>query len=192
MNADRQRPSCPGVVRHSAPPTRREMLRAAANGFGYLALSALMADRASADPATRRGPHFRPRAKNVIFCFMDGGVSHVDSFDPKPKLAELDGKDVGQVDNPDRQREPQVAEEPVEVPAAWPVAGCRSASCSRTSPRAPTTWRHPLDEGRPAAALDRRALPAHRHQQRRPAQPRLVGHLRPGEREPATCPASWS
>ena len=83
-----------------APPTRREILRATANGFGYLALSALMADRASADPTTRRGPHFRPRAKNVIFCFMDGGVSHVDSFDPKPKLAEVDGKDVGQVDNP--------------------------------------------------------------------------------------------
>jgi hypothetical protein len=100
MNADRKRPICPGVVRHPAPPTRREMLRGAANGFGYLALSALMADRASADPATRRGPHFRPRAKNVIFCFMDGGVSHVDSFDPKPKLAEVDGKDVGQVDNP--------------------------------------------------------------------------------------------
>ncbi len=100
MEADRQRPSCGGVVRYSAPPTRREILRAAANGFGYLALSALMADRASADPVTRRGPHFRPRAKNVIFCFMDGGVSHVDSFDPKPKLAEVDGKDVGRVDNP--------------------------------------------------------------------------------------------
>ena len=107
MKAERQRPSCGGVVRHSTPPTRREMLRAGANGFGYLALSALMADRASADPTASgpgvgrpKGPDFRPRAKNVIFCFMDGGVSHVDSFDPKPKLAELDGKDVGQVDNP--------------------------------------------------------------------------------------------
>ena len=68
------------------PPDAARDARAAANGFGYLALSALMADRASADPTTRRGPHFRPRAKNVIFCFMDGGVSHVDSFDPKPKL----------------------------------------------------------------------------------------------------------
>jgi hypothetical protein len=37
-------------------------------------------------------PHFAPRAKNVIFCFMPGGVGHMDSFDPKPKLAELDGK----------------------------------------------------------------------------------------------------
>jgi hypothetical protein len=36
--------------------------------------------------------HFAPRAKNVIFLFMPGGVSHMESFDPKPKLAELDGK----------------------------------------------------------------------------------------------------
>jgi hypothetical protein len=76
------------------------MLRDSANGFGLLALSALMADRAYADGPRPPGPHFKPRAKNVIFCFMDGGVSHVDSFDPKPKLAELDGKDVGKVDNP--------------------------------------------------------------------------------------------
>src|SRR5262249_18515923 len=87
--------------------TRRQLLQASANGFGYLALSALLAERARADaPALtdRAGgapkPHLRPRAKNVIFCFMDGGVSHTDSFDPKPKVAELDGKEVGKVDNP--------------------------------------------------------------------------------------------
>jgi hypothetical protein len=76
------------------------MLQATANGFGALALSALMADRAHGAQLSTTGPHFRPRAKNVIFCFMDGGVSHVDSFDPKPKLAELDGKPVGKVENP--------------------------------------------------------------------------------------------
>jgi len=69
-------------------PSRREYLRTASTGFGALALSSLLADRAYAGD----GPHFRPRAKNVIFCFMPGGVSHMDSFDPKPKLAELDGK----------------------------------------------------------------------------------------------------
>ncbi len=90
------------------------MLRASANGFGWLALSAMLADGARAEPRPGTAyqeadaphspgssrPHFRARAKNVIFCFMDGGVSHVDSFDPKPKLAELDGKDTGKVDNP--------------------------------------------------------------------------------------------
>jgi hypothetical protein len=56
-----------------------------------IALSALMADKAYADLVTR-DPHLDPKVKNVIFCFMPGGVSHVDTFDPKPKLAELDGK----------------------------------------------------------------------------------------------------
>src|SRR5262249_35905668 len=67
----------------------------------------LLADRAftgTATAADRAGvpqPHFKPRAKNVIFCFMDGGVSQVDSFDPKPKLAALDTKELGKkVDNP--------------------------------------------------------------------------------------------
>ena len=45
-------------------------------------------------------PHFRPKVKNVIFCFMDGGVSHVDSFDPKPRLADLDGKPCTESKNP--------------------------------------------------------------------------------------------
>ncbi len=89
-------PPCPG--RFSPGPTRRHLLRSSANGFGLLALSALMGERAYSD--SPRLPHFKPRCKNVIFCFMDGGVSHVDSFDPKPKLAELDGKEVGNVANP--------------------------------------------------------------------------------------------
>src|SRR3978361_1806375 len=77
---------------------RREMLRTSANGFGLLALSGLLAETSLAAPEEKNSPgglpvpHFAPRAKNVIFCFMDGGVSHVDTFDPKPKLAELDGR----------------------------------------------------------------------------------------------------
>ena len=72
--------------------SRRELLTTAANGFGLLALSALMADRSYAGLSGVTGSHFRPRAKNVILLFMPGGVSHMDSFDPKPKLTELDGK----------------------------------------------------------------------------------------------------
>ncbi len=103
----KQRSSCPGRV--AAPLSRRELLKHSANGFGMLALSALMADRAYAGLADApaavpspqsTNPHFPGRAKNVIFLFMDGGVSHVDSFDPKPKLAELDGKLHVEKDNP--------------------------------------------------------------------------------------------
>jgi hypothetical protein len=72
-----------------APLTRRQALQIASNGFGMLALSALMADSAYSEGLK---PHFTPKVKNVIFCFMPGGASHIDTFDPKPKLAEMDGK----------------------------------------------------------------------------------------------------
>ena len=87
--------------------SRRELLASAANGFGLLALAGLCGGTARGEttagtapqlPAPR--PHLPPKVKNVIFCFMDGGVSHVDSFDPKPKLDELDGKPFTESKNP--------------------------------------------------------------------------------------------
>ena len=53
-----------------------------------LALAWMMSDRLSAGPAL----HFTPKIKNIIFCFMPGGVSHIDTFDPKPKLDALNGQ----------------------------------------------------------------------------------------------------
>src|SRR3989442_1622700 len=73
--------------------TRRDMLRRCACGFGYLALTSLLAETArvaaAADnnPLAPRPPHFPPRAKRIIFLFMPGGPSQVDTFDPKPLLA---------------------------------------------------------------------------------------------------------
>ncbi len=86
--------------------SRRQMLRSAAGGFGSLALAGLLADLAAAeastsarpDPLSPKSPHFRPKAKNVIFLYMTGGVSHVDTFDPKPKLI-ADGGQTITVDN---------------------------------------------------------------------------------------------
>ena len=77
--------------------SRRHMLRQSACGFGNLALLSLIADSTAADTAPAGPPaaslsHFPATAKRVIFLFMHGGVSHVDSFDPKPKLKELDGQ----------------------------------------------------------------------------------------------------
>ena len=68
--------------------SRRAMLQRSSLGFGAVALDALFGRTANA--AAR--PARRARAKNVIFCYMSGGVSHVDSFDPKPRLRELHGK----------------------------------------------------------------------------------------------------
>ncbi|MGE3818488.1 MAG: DUF1501 domain-containing protein [Isosphaeraceae bacterium] len=92
---------CPG--REVPGLSRRAMLVGSANGFGLLALAGLLGETVAAEepePLAGRRPHFAPKAKNVIFCFMDGGVSHVDSFDPKPKLAEVDGQAFTESKNP--------------------------------------------------------------------------------------------
>ena len=76
--------------------TRREFFEKAGSGLGSIALAALMQDQAkgaaSTDPTLARPPHHKPKAKSVIWLFMEGGPSHVDLFDPKPKLNELNGK----------------------------------------------------------------------------------------------------
>ena len=73
-----------------APRSRRQMLRECATGFGGLALAGLFAEvatgRLAANPLAAKTPHFKPRAKNVIFLYMDGGPSQMDTFDPKPRL----------------------------------------------------------------------------------------------------------
>ncbi len=76
--------------------SRRQLLSRASTGFGMVALSGLLGSggaKASLSTFSKTPqPHFRPKAKNVIFCYMSGGVSQVDSFDPKPKLRDLHGK----------------------------------------------------------------------------------------------------
>jgi hypothetical protein len=77
------------------PLTRRQMLSRCAGGFGAVALAALMGDRAygaGSVPFAPRAPHYPAKARSVIFLFMEGGVSHVDSFDPKPLLAKEHGQ----------------------------------------------------------------------------------------------------
>src|SRR3989454_2049813 len=80
--------------------SRRHALFRCANGFGGLALRALLAEAATSaneralDPMKVRPPHYKPKATSVIFLFMDGGVSHVDSFDPKERLQRESGKQL--------------------------------------------------------------------------------------------------
>ena len=71
------------------------MLKRSSVGFGAVALDALLAEEARAEvkgPLDPRKPHFAGKAKSVIFLYMDGGVSQVDSFDPKPRLNKEHGK----------------------------------------------------------------------------------------------------
>ncbi|OUW19308.1 MAG: sulfatase [Opitutales bacterium TMED158] len=74
--------------------TRREFLQKSSMGFGALAFSGIAQnDLLGAEmPLYPKTPHFAPKAKNVIFLYMDGGVSQVDSFDPKPQLAKEHGQ----------------------------------------------------------------------------------------------------
>jgi hypothetical protein len=79
------------------------MLSRCAGGFGAVALSALLAERdygglfaaetsGAQNPFAARKPHFEPQATSVIFLYLDGGLSQVDSFDPKPRLTQESGK----------------------------------------------------------------------------------------------------
>ena len=77
--------------------SRRQILQRSACGFGSLAAAGLLCGPASAStaesgPLAPRQSHFPATARRVIFLFMHGGVSHVDSFDPKPKLEEMNGR----------------------------------------------------------------------------------------------------
>ena len=72
--------------------SRRELLQRTGMGVGGLALTGLLDEGASS--AHLAAPHFHPRAKRVIHLFMNGGPSHVDTFDPKPALAKYAGKQL--------------------------------------------------------------------------------------------------
>jgi len=75
--------------------SRRRFLQTAANGFGGLAFAALAAREASGGgPLAARNPHFAPRARRVIFLCMQGGPSHVDTFDHKPRLVADGGREA--------------------------------------------------------------------------------------------------
>ncbi|MBM3775422.1 MAG: DUF1501 domain-containing protein, partial [Acidobacteria bacterium] len=80
--------------------TRRKLLSEAGAGFGALALIDLLsrdgffarpAVAAATSPLAARPPHFAAKAKHVVFLFMNGGPSQVDTFDPKPALARFHG-----------------------------------------------------------------------------------------------------
>ncbi len=87
----------------SSPLTRREMLGRCAGGFGAVALSSLLSDPVygkAKSPFAPRNTHHEPKAKSIIFLYMDGGVSQVDSFDYKPRLEKDHGKPFSAKINP--------------------------------------------------------------------------------------------
>src|SRR5215510_10422035 len=99
------------------PLSRREMLSRSGLGMASLGLGAMLADdglvnlasaEGYANPMQSRMPQFPAKAKHVIHLFMNGGPSHVDTFDPKPLLQEHAGKDLP-TENPQTERKTGVA-----------------------------------------------------------------------------------
>ena len=135
------------------PLTRREMLLRSANGFGAAALAALLRSRPevsrgrSTIPFAPKKPHFPAKAKTVIFLFMDGGPSQVDTFDPKPRLEKEHGKPITAKVEPTQFNNVgnTCCSRPWKFQQVRPErpAGQRPVPARR--PAAPTTWRHPLD-----------------------------------------------
>jgi hypothetical protein len=91
-----------GATMNSPTFSRRELFQRAAGGFASIALAGILGEEqtkaATADPLAPRLPQLPAKAKRVIFLYMTGGVSHVDTFDPKPKLVADQGKTIA-VDN---------------------------------------------------------------------------------------------
>src|SRR6266540_1514532 len=73
--------------------SRRQMLQRMATGFGMVGLAGLLGSSAASAAGVLSSPHLRSRARRVIFLFMNGGPSHVDTFDPKPALGRFHGQD---------------------------------------------------------------------------------------------------
>ena len=90
---------CPKTIQ---AVSRRNFLEKSGLGFGAMAASSLLPAASTADPFAPKKPHFDAKGKSVIFLFMHGGPSHIDTFDPKPVLNKLHGqpipKSFGKVD----------------------------------------------------------------------------------------------
>src|SRR3954454_17651617 len=87
-----------GSLAHASDLSRREMLRRSGSGLGAIALAALLADDTYSNAPLGHGArlrelHHAAKVRNIIFLYMDGGPSQVDTFDYKPLLARYDGQD---------------------------------------------------------------------------------------------------
>ena len=82
------------MMNHLQETTRRHFFSRCGLGIGSIALGSLMNQETVANPFAPKKPHFKPRAKNVIYLFMGGGPSHLELFDWKPELAKRHGQDI--------------------------------------------------------------------------------------------------
>ncbi len=175
--------------------SRRDFVANAAGGLGTMALGWLLAqDRARADevagsPLAPRPPHFPPKAQRVIYLFMHGGPSHLETFDPKPDLQRLAGQPLPASFGPVATRRQGRGE---------PAAGARSgpsASTARAASRSPTSsptsrgcaddlavirscWADSVNHPQAVYQMNTGSILMGK------PEPGELGRLRPGDREP--------
>ena len=161
--------------------SRRQLLREASMGFGSIALATMLHERAKAESAGQPRPtHFAPKARSVIFLFMDGGVSQVDSFDPKPRLQ----KEHGQ--KPKFKTDATVFNAKGNLMASpWEFKRYGELPAPRNVCR--PSLRDPVDDGVFGKSPQRRLRHPHRSRPPGMAQHGGVGIVRPGkpQRKPA-------
>ena len=194
----RRRPAWTELARCSSTPrsssmsnsySRRQMLCRAANGFGGVGAAAHAGREGAAPPRARRTS--RPKPRRVIFLFMDGGPSQVDTFDPKPRLTRENGQTL-----PFRPPDHGVQHQRQDLRLALPVQAIRPER--RLGQRSvPARGRvrgrpgdHPLDGRRPFRTHRRQLLHALRLRLAGPAEHGRVGQLWAGQRSARICPAS--
>jgi len=73
---------------------RRDMLRTMGAGFGMAGFAGMLSAETASNPLAPKNPHFAPKAKHIIFLFLNGGPSQVDTFDPKPLLQKYSGQPI--------------------------------------------------------------------------------------------------
>jgi hypothetical protein len=179
--------------------TRRDFLARTSAGFGALAFSALArlnaADKAGRrptidplNPFAPRQPDFKPTAKSVIFLFMVGGPSHVDTFDYKPELQKLDGKPV-----PDSIKKAVEGDEvrecvsrlqrradgqSVSVEAIRPVGNVGERTLPERRATRGRTLLHSLASGGQQQSRARELSTSHRRYSPGQSEPRFLGDIR--------------
>lgn len=141
------------------PTTRRDALKKIGGGFAFLSFASMIGEsiaqaeaKGAAAPWMSTDPKFKPKAKHVIFLFMNGGLSHIDSFDPKPMLAKYNGQPMPGGDLGHERKTGSLMKSPfefkrygksgIEVSEPSPTSGSASTTSvlyGRSSPRFPTT-----------------------------------------------------
>ncbi len=164
--------------------TRREALGRMCAGFGALGMAFLLGP--SHALAALRQPHFAPRAKRVIFLFLNGGPSHIDTFDPKPALAKHEGEQpTGNLYK--KTKGSGFMPSPFDFAPRGQSGIEVSEIASRAGRHHRRLLRHSLDAHRRAESRARPAANALGQRATHSAFARLVGALRTGhgKREPA-------